>query len=366
MQGHTGPAGGYTYIRNWMKTQAEEVVPIPSGDLVFAFDNDQVIGKTYHVRPDTKLRCSVVTSVCVVAQEDGALEEDESLMPSKWIKPLPEASLKTTQEEKDLLQRELSKTITERIAIVKSQVIAENGGIVDAIDHKVDVIREKRLYKMCKHCGKKNGIRMHKCQECKSSLKEATTTDLPTEEPRKRKASSTHGQKMKKMKICEDYSVEVEVTTSPQSDSSHATMYSHIPSNFHHVEMRVCDPVFLNPNSYDRVREVLRHVGKLGGIRRYTPNGKKHWCVVVCDGLPYVLALKVIRETLVCECGMTIFGKEAMQRHHEETNHHHSEQEFNWVLLQIGLGHVEMNFSRSFLELNWNVSVLYYNSATFH
>ena len=48
------------------------------------------------------------------------------------------------------------------------------------------------------------------------------TTELPTEECR---ASSTHGQKMKKMKICKDYSVEV--TTSPQSDSSQAPMYSH-------------------------------------------------------------------------------------------------------------------------------------------
>ena len=43
--------------------------------------------------------------------QDGALEEDPTVMPSKWTKPLPEASSNTTQEETDYLERELAKTM---------------------------------------------------------------------------------------------------------------------------------------------------------------------------------------------------------------------------------------------------------------
>ena len=55
------------------------------------------------------------------------------------------------------------------------------------------------------------------------------------------------------------------------------------------------EPVFVNPNSHEAVRVVLRDLGRRAGVRQY--GGKdRHWLNVVCDGLPYRLARKVISE----------------------------------------------------------------------
>jgi hypothetical protein len=76
----------------------------------------------------------------------------------------------------------------------------------------------------------------------------------------------------------------------------------------------------------------------------YTRYGgaKRQWLVVVCDGLPYTLALKVIKETKVCNyCNNSFLGDEKLEHHfkkmHPQENIHFY-YEFDWVILKIILG----------------------------
>ena len=147
----------------------------------------------------------------------------------------------------------------------------------------------------------------------------------------------------------------VQVDSRKPDVQQHNQLYGHIPANHVPINLQASDPVFVNPNSYERVKEVLRHIGKSFNIALYTPGSPRKWCAVVCDGLPYVLAQKVIRETFICDCGKD--GSKAEMEAHGKEPGHHATREFDWVLLQIGLGHVEMNFARAFLSLNWEVSV---------
>lgn len=73
------------------------------------------------------------------------------------------------------------------------------------------------------------------------------------------------------------------------------------------------NPISENPCSYSAVEEVLRRILKEVGV----PNHRK-WAIVVCGGLPYMLATKIIREN-------------------EDLQH---------VLLQPGPGHFEINMTK--------------------
>jgi hypothetical protein len=101
---------------------------------------------------------------------------------------------------------------------------------------------------------------------------------------------------------------------------------------------------------------VLRKIGKECGITRYGGT-KRQWIVVVCDGLPYSLALTVLKETKVCDvCNESFLGDDKLEQHFQ--THHPNENvlfyhEFDWVILKIGGGHYEMNMLKSFFELNW-------------
>ena len=361
INGHTSPAGGYDFVRKWMKEEAKEVAQLPSSDLAVAFDNDQVIGKSWHVRPNNKVSSSVVTST-LVASIDGTVQNDRNLMPGGWMSSKQlcdfEQSLVATQQEKTLLNEELIRTLDHRIGKLQKQIRDAEGVLRDHIDDQVDKLRENKEWKQCMICGERNGIRWHKCHKCKASLKDAINSiadKANSVEPPPKKKRGNDKTFMKTIKINDDFSVEVDVKIR-DSGVPHVGLYQHITSNHQPIRLQVCDPAFVNPNSYDRVRAVLRHIGKVVGISRYESDGQRRWCSVFCDGLPYVLALKVIKETLVCSCGEIVYGQMALERHQQEHHHNGHDQEFDWVLLQIGLGHVEMNFARSFLELNWDVS----------
>ena len=69
-----GGGGGYESIRRWLNTSAEKPLRDVKGDVAVAFDNDQVIGKSYHSRADNSLNTSIITAVCVAeVEKDGQL-----------------------------------------------------------------------------------------------------------------------------------------------------------------------------------------------------------------------------------------------------------------------------------------------------
>ena len=66
MYGKLHPAEGNTTVRSWLDNLTMNVVPrVPSGDILTAVDNDQVLIKKWMVRKDNRAQISVLTSVCV-------------------------------------------------------------------------------------------------------------------------------------------------------------------------------------------------------------------------------------------------------------------------------------------------------------
>ncbi|CAG2236053.1 unnamed protein product [Mytilus edulis] len=59
---NTNPSGHYKTIANWLKYQGSQLPVIPACDLMNVFDNEQVIGKTYSIKPHNKVAISVITN----------------------------------------------------------------------------------------------------------------------------------------------------------------------------------------------------------------------------------------------------------------------------------------------------------------
>ena len=120
--------------------------------------------------------------------------------------------------------------------------------------------------------------------------------------------------------------------------------YGRIPHNHRPpISPIIADPIFKNPNSFESMIEIFRHIQKKNPTRK--------WVAVVMDGVPYVLGLKVIAWSMICEeCGDTIFKETGMKKHIKSK--HEKEQkaptfklEFSNLLLIPGGGHVFMNVS---------------------
>ena len=76
------PAGSIACVRTWLNNLIMNVPQVPSGDLLTAIDNDQVLIKKWTVRKDNRAQISVLTSVCVVpVHPNGTLQWNGDLAP---------------------------------------------------------------------------------------------------------------------------------------------------------------------------------------------------------------------------------------------------------------------------------------------
>ena len=67
--------------------------------------------------------------------------------------------------------------------------------------------------------------------------------------------------------------------------------------------------MFVNPNSADALKEVLRRVDKAANVKRYHPDNPsaREWLNVTMDGSPYLVCRKVIEDVPMCtECGAEV------------------------------------------------------------
>ena len=359
MNGASGPGGSYTTVTDWVKGLATLPPTCPDGDIITVFDNDQVIGRTWKVRPDNKVSSSVITNIAwIVVQPDGHLQTETAFLPGKWLGPdndekVLQATRKITHhnddyyDELDLLHRKqftlfVQSAITE---VVEEQISNAEGYMHDHIDNAVEAAATAKIYQTCPACKSLVLRRKRTCTNprCAVNLKEA------------RERSSTE-QGETSSSAFEKPSMQVYETEQTNEDQLMETRYGHVTHNHPEVppDVIVSDPAFVNPNSYESLTAVLRKIGQDAGITRYGGN-KRSWMIVCCDGLPYHLCMKLIKETWICrKCSECIFGSEKMDNHLQHTCKHSSAyREFDWVLLKIGGGHYEMNMFKSFVELNW-------------
>ena len=230
---------------------------------------------------------------------------------------------------------------------------------MDEIDKTVDKQKLMKTTLTCPLCLAVYNKSKIKCDVCKVNIREASKQVSNESEDTEEHSAP------KQMKI-----VEKEINFRPEdSFGSQTVATSDLESESSRTDVGIgstiacLDPIPLNPNSYENIKLILRKIGVDANIARYKATAQntdrycRQWLFVMCDGLPYVLAHKVIHESHYCTfCKDSFLGYETFKAHMRQS--HQTEQaqiilEFDWVILLIGKGHVEMNMIKSFFELNW-------------
>ena len=266
-------------------------------------------------RPDTqKKQQKVVIQKKVVAEDPLFLELDKAHYNSLYH--IIEANIKSVANE----QRNTS------------------GDLTDFIDEKI----ERDTFLVCSVC-EKNGLTIQykrtkrKCDLCHSQL-------TKTIKHSNVQSSSTFIYRAE----IDPYTKKLQKKPTEESQGR----YEQIPSNHPNEipQVKVGEPTFLNPNSYENCREILRKIGVEAGIECY--GGKKQqWVIIECDGLLFQLCFNIIKDTYTCSiCNTSHYKKDAFVRHsmskHNELVGYY--QEFDWVLLKLARGHFEMNSIKAF------------------
>jgi len=242
-----------------------------------------------------------------------------------------------------------------------------NGQWMDDVDGRVQELKEKEGTRVCPMCQTVMEKSRRKCINpvCKVSLKDAekelqgsdvlgTALVAPIREFRSKVKETRFG-------FTIDPNEEASVTVREQVTDCYDE-FVHVPSSHpnHPIKVTAGDPIFVNPNSFDSLKDVFRRIGTSCKVNRYHPNDPdaREWVSVTMDGLPYLVSIQVIENVLICTecCGEVL--KENVQKHCVEV--HQGQrckclQEFGWVVLRIGKLHMEMNMARHFMDMNWDV-----------
>lgn len=241
-----------------------------------------------------------------------------------------------------------------------------DGRWTDDIDLRVLEMRSKEGMRICPMCDTSMPKTKRKCvdKDCgvnlKSAEKQASGTDIlgtaliaPVRTFQHRVHETSLGFQVQENEAFVYKKEELWETYDEWTDVS-----SRHPA--HPIKVETSDPVFVNPNSFDSVKEVLRRVGHAASVSRYHPNvpNARKWLSVTMDGSPYLVSRAVIDAVyLCCECEADIL--KAKQDDHRTDVHQGCRvnfiKEFDRVLLDVGKLHLEMNMAKTFTSHNWEV-----------
>ena len=328
----TTPAGSYSFLKKWLSELSNEEIKVPSGDVRIVFDNEQVVGKIYRVKAEeNKVPLSVITSHAYLKiSKTSNLQYDSKLKPKYWM-------FNTLSQEQKLyflaypskhnsyFRSTRNDLVASRITeLVKQQNVSKNQ-ITDFIDDLINAKVSSTLYKECVDCGGANDATYRVCRNCKGPLKVPV---VPIKYPNE------------------------------MSDGKYdAYKHFNFPINTNDVEVHVGEPDFLNPNSFQNIATILDNIGKRAEINKYCPSGKRQWLFMENDGGILCVLLKLVFNVVRCEeCKSVIYGIENFKEHScKVLNNAAYTYEFDWIVPQTGLLHLEMNSGKAFMNCNWDV-----------
>ena len=326
-----GSNGSYKQVKKFLYYLGTDSKLNLVGDVIFVFDNNQILHRQWSVKVDSKFQCHIITMVVVFEiNKYGKLQIDIKNKPIQWMQEnnAITKSLRCIDQEPDVKNIHYNKHLYPFLTYIITTVAQEQKtnhsdetekSFSDQIDIKVEQNQYQALYKDCfnKDCGQKN-IQKAKlnCPTCKQNLKqyrlEATSgvTDHHStyEAPVVMKsAQSTSHPRAFRLEL-------------KKKDGTYSMSKSEIPieeTELHvdPVHFQVSTPVFVNPCSYDTCLDILRDIGRKAGIKKYK-TGDREWVSVCCDGSPYVLCLRLILSTYLCDtCGVSVMGIPAIDQH---------------------------------------------------
>lgn len=109
-------------------------------------------------------------------------------------------------------------------------------------------------------------------------------------------------------------------------------------------------PIFALPNSYKSCVQILRELGRRCEVKRY--GGQQNFAVLACDGQPYSIITNLIKNHIKCGgCNRDFYGEPSFSKHLCPSKD--LQLEFDWVYLQMGFGHLEMNLMKAIVSKFW-------------
>ena len=206
------------------------------------------------------------------------------------------------------------------------------------------------MFKKCANCGYEQVPKNKRnCPFCNENIKKSQMRSTGVD------ARGTYTEKVIKSKAQIKFKLKYE-----KQSISHTEYSDFEDKHTFQPPLNMHEPVFVNPCSYSAVAVVLRKIGSASRIKQYG-TGDRKWTVVVCDGVPYNLCRRIINSSYLCSiCGTSCNGCDKCQSHSKgihdlDCTQVVFTQEFLWVLLQPGPGHIETNMFKEFVELAMNV-----------
>ena len=327
--GNRSPGGSYTYIMSWLNEQANNPIKFPKGLTKAIFDNNQKIGKTHIITGTNIIPTSVMTSsLWLSLDSNNQIQDDERFKPSKWM--WKETNQDTEKKLIDALTspgNDFGNTRDEFITICIDIVTKQHKRSIVPVTDSIDVfLQNKNIVenqKKCVNCGCESDIDYRVCRNCGGKLIKETV-----KEPQ-----FAHDEHISPYK-CFDL----------------------FKSSLPDIKCITGEPDFINPNGYEAIVQVIQNIGFRAGIKQYG-NGTREWLLVECDGLPFNILREIIANVWRCsQCNDCHYGIERYQDHKcFILQNNEPVREFGWLVPVSGLFHLELNLSRAFIKLNWEV-----------
>ena len=172
--GNISAGGKYTTLCKWLDNNAKSPAPV-SGDAIYIFDNEQVVGKTWNVKPNNKAKCSVITNIAVAGlNETVSIQAKKDLHPKEWFceQRLLETVDKLLMEDDDQVQSFKQTHLSQLKLFINAaieQVVIEQKehSKEDDIDDIVKKFISAHKFKVCPRCKVLFDKTKRKCPVCK-------------------------------------------------------------------------------------------------------------------------------------------------------------------------------------------------------
>ncbi|XP_065180592.1 uncharacterized protein LOC135811302 [Sycon ciliatum] len=392
--GHLGPGGSYTLVKDWLANLGGERISVPPGFVTIGFDNEQRQLKSYLSRGANRSTYEVLTNVVYAVNDDSSVQSNEQFHFRHWVFPSV-AELQNiydthpeTTDSHSPMHAHLLQYMDSRINNLLME--AKYKDPVDTYGREEE--RAKKVI-VCPGCKTEYEKRKVKCSntECavenlRAAIASATgQSRVSTEVIRvPRQGTVGHGTQYVYKNVADGAGVVVGKVRSGVHGASENTLPP--------ADVGLLEPVFVNPNSHEAVRVLLREIGKDAGVNQCLGDGSgtRHWVNVVCDGLPYSLMRTVLGESreavrlatlnaagvlnskamgkqelvgALRERGLSTAGSLTVLRTRLDDHlqlettagnitmpHHYPDAEFDWVVCQSGGLHWEMNLIQAVIK----------------
>ncbi len=366
------PHASYQTVKRLLDTLGSTECTVPNGDLVAAFDNNQILNRPWKVKLGAKYVVNIVTMVVLFTiDKNGTLQHSKELIPANWnsrkISDTERAKIKNVDQCDEVHRKHLLPFLAQGLKTVISEQKWQDGKWQDHIDIMVEEKRKSKEFRKCMACGFQHVPKAkHNCTQCKKNLKDSERKAIGIDDTGTytEKASRKYRQHEDRVTIVTNQSGQISLKKSRHVSDPEAEYTQFECKNANKVvETHLQKPIFRNPCAYDAVVKVLQGVGQRARVRKYMSAEQllenqevREWLCTYCDAVPLVLANRIIKCCFTCnECGEILFGTEMCTDHKDKTSHQNIEKEFDWLHLKAGGGHIEMNMLKGLVELLWDV-----------